>query len=243
VAHKAARVLATLPEASPNLIRALLGAHARWPRPSEQLLNPGENAEGRAKLLNAVGYGHVDEEALYRSIDRTVTLVAEEHIPVNRHHFYEIPMPDTFWAGSRRQRSVTVALAYTPEVRTTRLEYRATKVSFSLVNAASFEEVAAAFRRNREVGMSERNTNRWISGEKRNSGTLQVSRWRFGGPIKPNCLFVVVTRQDSPWSPVIDQTERYALCVVLDDRERAEANLYAEVRAALQARTRIRLQA
>ena len=55
-------------------------------------------------------------------------------------------------------------------------------------------------------------------------------------------LFVVVTRQDAAWSPVSDQPESYALAIVPDDRQRAEADLYAEVRAELQARARVRIQ-
>jgi len=242
VAHRAARLLADLPAASPSLLRTLLGAHALWPEASRELLDPDDNAEGREKLLQAIGYGRVDEAALYRSLDHTVTLIAEATIENDRHHFYEIPVPEAFWLGRRRRRHVTVALAYAPEVRTTRLEYRATKLSFSLVNAAGLDDVSLAFRRNRDQGMPERGTNRWIAGDKRNSGTLQVSRWRFGTAIRPNRLFVVVTRQDGFWSTVKDQPEDYALCAVLDDRENAEAQLYNQVRQALQQRARIRLQ-
>jgi len=246
VANKAARVLAEVPNASPHLIRSLLGAHAHWPQACEQLLNPDGKAEGRERLLRLVGYGRVDEEALYRSLDQTVTLIAEERITNDHHHFYEVPVPDAFWFRGRRSRILSVALAYSPEVRTTRLEYRATKLWFTLVAAADLDEVVAAFRRNREEGMGERNRNRWISNKQRKSGTLQVSRWTFRSPLRSDKrLFVVVTRQDLAWSQVSDQPENYALCVVLDDREQADArvNLYAEIRALLQARARIRLQA
>ena len=90
--------------------------------------------------------------------------------------------------------------------------------------------------------MPERSSNRLISSDQRNAGTLQVSRWHFRGPINRNRLFVVVTRQDSPWSTVTDQAESYGLVIVLDDRHHAEVNLYGEVRAMLQARVRARLQ-
>jgi len=242
VAHKAARLLKELPDASPNLIRALLGAHAEWPKGAVELLNPNDNAEGREKLLRTVGYGRINDEALYRSLSHTVTLIAEEEIPTDSHHFFEIPVPDVWWEGTRRHRSVSVALAYTPMVRTTRLDYRATRIRFSFVNANTLDEVVAAFRRNREEGIPERSSNRWISGDKRNAATLQVSRWYFGGPITQRRLFMVVTRQDAVWSPVRDQPESYALCVCLKDREQVDINLYAEVRAVLQARARVRVR-
>ena len=242
VARKAARLLAELPGASPNLLRAMLGAHANWPEACVSLLDPQENAEGKQKLLRAIGYGRVDEQALYRSLDQTVTLVAEEDIELDQHHFIHLPVPDSWWARGRRWRVVRVSLAYAPEVRTTRLDYRATRVRFSFVNASTLDDVTAAFRRNREDGMGERGANRWIASDKRNGGTLQVSEWRFGQNLQRNNLYVVVTRQDAQWSPVADRPESYALSVVLDDRECAEAGLYAEVRAVLRARARVRIQ-
>jgi hypothetical protein len=242
VAHRAVQILSRLPTASPHLLRSLLAAHAKWPTASEQLLNSTNTAQGKARLLRAIGYGRIDDRALYESLERTVTLIAEEDIEGDRHHFFEVPVPPAWWEGARRDRTVTVALAYSPEVRTTRIDYRATRLRFSLVNANTADDVLAAFRRNRVDGMPERSSNRWLSGDQRNGGTLQVSRWTFRGAVQQRRLFVVVTRQDAPWSTVSDQPESYGLAVVLDDRENATINLYAEIRALLQARARARLQ-
>lgn len=112
IAHKAARLLAELPDATPNMLRALIGAHARWPQACETLLNPDGNAEGRDKLLRLVGYGRLDDVALFRSLDSTVTLLAEEQIDNDKHHFFELPLPESFWSRGRRTREVSVALAY-----------------------------------------------------------------------------------------------------------------------------------
>jgi hypothetical protein len=244
VSHKAACLLAELPDASPHLLRALLGAHARWPRACEDLLNPANNTEGRARLLRLVGYGQVDEPALYRSLDQTVTLLTEDQIGNDQHHFFELPLPDSFWSGGRRTREVTVALAYSPVVRTTRLDYRMSKLWFTLVAATDIDQVTTAFRRNRAQGMGERSTGRSLPNDTRKAGTLQVSRWTFKQALpQGERLFVVVTRQDSPWSTDRDGTESYALAVVLDDREQANVNLYVAVRAALEARIQARARA
>jgi hypothetical protein len=114
VAHKAARLLAEVPGASPNLLRALIGAHAHWPQASEALLNPDKTTEGRNKLLRLVGYGRVDDTALFRSLGHTVTLLAEERIDNDQHHFFELPLPDSFWANGRRTREVSVAFGLQP---------------------------------------------------------------------------------------------------------------------------------
>ncbi|EAT14707.1 S8 family peptidase [Desulfuromonas acetoxidans] len=244
VAHKAAKLLAEVPNANPNLLRALLGAHARWPQPCVDLINPRDNSVGRDKLLRLIGYGQVDETALYRSLNDTVTLLAEEHIDNDRHHFFELPMPESFWSRGRREREITVALAYSPVVRTTRLDYRSSKLWFTLVAASSLEEVTRAFRRNREEGMGERSNNRWLPNDTRKTGTLQVSRWKFIQPLSNgNKIFVVVTRQDSPWSLERDAQEPYSLAITLADRENAEAELYVQARDALQSRVQTRARA
>ncbi|RQM51979.1 MULTISPECIES: S8 family peptidase [Burkholderia] len=244
VAHKAARLLAEVPTATPNLLRALLGAHARWPQASEALLNPNGNGEGRDQLLRLVGYGRVDDAALFRSLDHTVTLLAEEQMGNDQHHFFELPLPESFWAGGRRTREITVALAYSPAVRTTRLDYRMSKLWFTVVTASSLDTVTEAFRRNRAKGMGERNNGRWLPNDTRKNGTLQVSRWSFKQALaNGDKVFAVVTRQDSPWSNGRDSEEPYALAAVLADREQVNVNLYAEVRAALEARVQARARA
>lgn len=242
VAHRAAKLLRRVPDASHNLLRALLGAHADWPAPSVPLLNPNNNAEGRDKLTRLVGYGCINDDALEQSLENVVSLICEEQIGNDRCQFYAIPIPDEFWDGGRRTREVTVSLAYSPVVRTTRLDYRMTKLKFSLVVANDLEEVSAAFQRNRDQGMPERGTNRWLSGEVRQAGTLQVSRWKFQQRPQGQ-LYVVVTRQDASWSTVSDTPEPYALCVSIADRANLQSRLYFQVQALLRARIEQRVRA
>ena len=120
VANAAARILAEHPAASVDLCRALLVAHARTPGACADLFAADADA-----LRNVTGYGQVDRSALCQSLEDCVTLWAAEAIENRRHHFYEIPVPDDFWQGDPRTREVTVALAFRPAVRTTRIDYRA----------------------------------------------------------------------------------------------------------------------
>lgn len=241
VAHIAALVAGRVPDATGNLVRAVLAAHARWPQPSVELLAPRNTQDARKRLMQLIGYGQVDQRAVRESLDDVVTLLAEDRIGNDQHHFYEIPVPEEFWQGGRRTRRVSVALAYSPEVRTTRLDYRRSKVSFTLVSAASLDEVTRAFRRGRDEGMPERATNRLIPNNERKAGTLQMSRWEFGAALRANeQLFVVVTRQDAPWPLPQDADELYAIAAVLDDSENVHIELYQLVRARLEARIQLR---
>lgn len=243
VAHRAALLLRELPAASANLLRALIAAHARWPLACKELFNEANSAEGKARLLQVIGYGCVDDNALFRSLEQIVTLVAEDRIQNDKCHFFELPIPDSFWSRGNRLREITVSFCYSPDIRTTRLDYRMSKLWYTLVVAPDLNTVAQSFRRNREEGLGERSTGRWISNTARKSSTLQLSRWVFKRPIDHGeRLFVVVTRQDSPWGSVADQEEFYALVAVIDDRENS-ANLYAQVRSQLEARIQERARA
>ena len=243
IANKAGLLLRELPDATPNLLRAVMGAHAAWPTASEKLLNPDSDAVGREKLAKLVGYGQVDDAALLRSLDSAVTLLTEETIANERCQFFEVPLPEELWSNGRRSREVSVALAYSPAVKTTRLDYRMTKLRFTVVAANDIEEVSLAFTHNRTKGMPERTTGRWISGEDRQAGTLQVSRWTFRQRPREKKLFVVITRQDAAWSDVADLEESYALCIAIKDRDNAESQLYIQVRALLHARVQLRARA
>ena len=245
VAHTAAKLAGRFPENSVNLVRAILACHASWPEPAIQLLNLDADSAGKKSLLKLVGYGRIAEDALIESDEQVVTLYAEDRIGNNHNQFYELPLPDELWSSGKRQRQISIALAYSPEVRTTRLDYKQTKLSFSLVEADSLNQVADAFTRNREQGLPERSGGRSISGEMRKPSTLQASTWTF--QVAPRSgsrkLFIVVTRQDTNWSTRQDSNEPYALSVVIRDRENATVNLHERISAIVQARAQERARA
>ncbi len=245
VANSAAMILPGIPNASVDLRRALMLTHARTPRPCAQLFAD----DGDKEILRRVtGYGLVDRSALFRSSEACVTLRAEESIENRRHHFYEIPIPDDFWSPGRRDRELTVALAYRPPVRTTRIDYRAVSISFRLVPAASLDDVARAFDAASSAddapAIGERAAGRSCSATERSRGTAQASTWTFKQPsrsVRDKPWFVVVTRNDPAWgADLSSERESYALAVLLADRGAQRPRLYAQIRARLQTRARAR---
>lgn len=243
VAHLAARLRAALPEASAGLCRALLVAHAKTPEASGALF---ENDS--MTLRHLTGYGRVDRAALFQSVDNCVTLWSEERIENLRNHFYEIPLPDEFWVGGKRRRTVTVALAYSPPPRTTRIDYCGVSMGFKLVVGEALDAVARAFSteidREEAPNVPERSTGRDLSATLRSKGTVQASTWTFERPsaeLRKKRVFVVVTRKDPTWGArVASVQEGYALAVKIDDREMLISNLYQEVREVLRVRARAR---
>ena len=243
VAHAAAKILSQIPDTSINLCRALLLAHARTPQGCANLFDDDKDA-----LRKVTGYGLVDRSALYRSLDSCVTLLADERIQNKRHHFYEIPVPVEFWQDDVRDRELTVALAYSPAVRTTRMDYRASSISFKLVQAGSIDEVArwfnAAVDRNGLHNIRERSTDRSVSERLRSRGTAQASTWKFRDPsslVRNSSWFVVVTRNDPSWGTNLSvEGEPYALVVTLTDRLAQRPRLYSQIQVELRNRVQIR---
>lgn len=245
VAHMVARLAHQFPDGSVNLVRAILACHAAWPVESEKLLNPANQATGREKLMKLVGYGRIAKDSLFRSTPNVVTLYADDRIENNRTQFFEIPMPDELWGRGKRHRKISVAIAYSPEMRTARLDYRHTKLTFKLIEAESLEVVANAFTKGRAERLTEYRQGGTISETIRKAGTLQTSSWSFKLPPAAAALrlFVVVTRQDSNWSMQQNAAEPYALSIVISDRENETVNLYERISALVQIRTQMRERA
>jgi hypothetical protein len=214
VAHYAGRLLSDMPDASINLLRTLLVAHSEVPKPTRDLFN-----DNQERICQSIGYGMVQQNALYRSTEEDVTLIAEERLRNNHHHFFEIPIPASFYQPGRRQRTITVALAYCPSVRTTRLDYKASKIEFRLVEAASLDDIVATFNaataRNDFPNISELNLKHTHSLTQRSKGTIQSSTWIIKQP-RSKKLFLVITRKDPAWGAALTLDEEpYAVVIRL----------------------------
>ncbi len=243
LAHLAGRILSAYPEATANEIRALLAAHAVTPAEVDTLFTNDKD-----KSLLTTGYGVIDEDALFRSLDDDLTIFAHDSLSNKSHHFYEIPIPDEFLSSGKRLRQISVSLAHTPMVRTTRLDYKTTRFNFQLVKGSSLEEVSAYYsdRPVEEVAkQSEYSTGRDVTLQRRSLGTLQASTWNIkqvNARQRLKKFFVVVTRHDHPWAETaLPDPESYSLVVNLRDKENEKAELLQQVEAILQGRVRARI--
>lgn len=246
VAHLAASVFREQPEASINLVRALLCLNAAVPSATQDLIKQDKT------FRQICGYGKVDERAMCRSLENTVTLAASDRIENKRHHFYEIPIPAEFVSKGKRPREIAVALAYTPPVRSTRVKYRATRIDFRLVAASDLGVVTTMFNKatdKDDYQNIKELADALIGWTRRSKGTVQADFWLFRqfnsrSKLRTKKLFVVVTRNDFPWGESLcDSEEEYSLLVSLRDQTNAQAKLYTEIRAHLRARLsqRVRL--
>ena len=240
VAHMAAKLLERFPDASANLIRALLVSSASVPEPSRELLNgPGGDV-----IFRVCGYGQPVQELAQSSDESRVVLYAESTLGLDNFHIYAIPIPRDFVevAGTRR---ISVTLAYDPPVRHSRFDYLGLTMSFRLYRGKSLNEVIEACRKRAKDEetvealkscLVEPNT------RIREGGTLQKAtftmkrtpRYDYGD------TYYLVIRCESKWASEEHVPQRYAVVAVLEHSQ--EIPLYNQVRqrvrVALRAQTR-----
>lgn len=251
VAWLAGMLLRKYPMASANLLRALLVAHASVPEAARLRLGKGHEDEEEERVLRLVGYGRPNPEAALMSTESRVTLLAEAEIQENHCHFYEVPLPPDFLKEPRRRtRRITVALAHTPLVRRTRLDYKGSEFAFRVVREKTEARVFELFKRaepNKKQEELKKEAGEFRpTSTVRSNGTAQTATWnisQLNSDWEQDKLFVVVTRSVPAWANEKVPMEPYALCVVLEDLSQGVVRLYTQIRERLRERERERARA
>jgi len=107
VAYYAALIIDRYPEATANLLRALLVQSASTPE--------GVREWDRKKILQLCGFGVPDVDRAMYCLPQRVTLYYEGQIEVDEVKLFEIPVPTEF-ASARGRKSISITLAYDPPV-------------------------------------------------------------------------------------------------------------------------------
>jgi subtilisin family serine protease len=225
VAHKAGLIIESFPDASANLVRALLGLSAE--QPDTALACLGNDADA---AFNVLGYGVPDIARALVSEDNRVILYTEDRLAGDRFAVYEIPIPEIFQNKGARQ--IRVALSFDPPVRHTRFDYAGNKMGFHLIRGASAEEVFAAFRKweaNEGEPFSFAGVHKCDlkpGAQRRERGTLQCATFAMSqNAVKYGDSYYLVVRCESGWS---SDDQNFAVAVEM--RALAEIPLYARIR-------------
>ncbi|HEX3723944.1 MAG TPA: S8 family serine peptidase, partial [Nitrolancea sp.] len=107
VANHVARLLAVMPEAPANLVRALLVNSASYPE--------GVQLYTKEQKLRLCGFGVPDFDRASHCTDSRVTLYFNGEISIDAVHIFDIPMSDELSSGKGKKR-ITVTIAYDPPV-------------------------------------------------------------------------------------------------------------------------------
>ncbi len=243
VAHNAARLLGNVPRASANLVRALLASSATVPKPATELLEPlGEDA-----IRHLCGYGVPSLQRALSSDSNRVVLYAENTLPFDSFHIYEVPIPDEFYEDHRGERRISVNLAFDPPVRHSRFDYLGTTMSFRLIRGRNVDEVAEAFRQRSQtepkverIGspydcpMIPKPTQREASTLQKATFTMRRKPENYGD------TYFLVVRCQAKWALPEDSPQRYG--VVVSIVQDAQVDIYARLEARVRVPVRVQIQ-
>ena len=236
VSHAALRVLGHYPRLSANAVRALLLCSAQEVEP----VLDRQKAAQRQQQRRLTGYGRVSARRAEVSEDHRAVLIADDEIVVDDVHLYTIPIPATFYqAGGWRR--LTAALAYDPPVRPTRLDYLASHMDIQVYFGAPVETVRAAYVK--EAGAEDQSPPELDKYRRdlqppsvqRGKGAHQFCTVTFKQRLDRDrgADFILAVRNTNRWDTP-GARQAYALAVELE-RDTHHADLYAELRAQLEA--------
>ncbi len=245
VARTAADVLHAYPEASANLVRALVAASAIHPRPADRL--PDD-----LRRRHAYGLGMPDRERALLSTGQRVTMTYDGSMAVDTVQIHPLPVPEIFRRGSGGERSITVSLAFAPPVRRQRREYLAGTMKLDVYRDIDAQELETLLIRQDPDDPADLITDRRRlvlspgSTSFANS-TLHVRRWvaRNSFVNDDETFLVVVTHKAQTWARADPKyrEQSYALAVTLEDQHLVQADLHQvlQTQVRLPARVRLRL--
>jgi len=235
VAYKASQILGRFPDASANLVRALLASSATVPSEAAHRLALLGEVPTRAQC----GYGMVDAELASYSDDNRVVLYAEDELTIDHFAVYQIPIPRPFQT-ERGRRTIRVSLAYDPPVRHSRLDYNGVSMSFRLVRGCEPETIFEHYRQRTQAEgpipeMANRNNCTLSpSSTAREKSSLQSASVTFSRDVSSyGDAYYLVVRCAGGWSGDVGQQ---GFAIVVEISHEAELTLYERLRQQLRVR-------
>lgn len=236
IAYKAALLLRALPDASANLIRALLALSASIPAEAIRCLTP----LGNDAALACCGYGVPDLARALTSEERRVVLIADkQELATDQFALFRVPLPKEFQT-TKGKRRIRVSLAFDPPVRHTRLEYLGLRLNYHLIRGMTPEAIFEFFRhRTKQEGRFDDlpNTAKCAltpSRDIRGTSTLQASTFQMTRNIDhygdEYYLVVVAERR---WAGEEITHQRFAVAVELEHE--AQINIHQQLRTRVRA--------
>ena len=235
VAHKASRILGRFPDASANLVRALLAGSASIPEETTRRL--AMLGEGQTRAL--CGYGVVDAELASYSDDSRVVLYAEDELAIDHFAVYQIPIPRPFQT-ERGRRAIQISLAYDPPVRHSRLDYNGLSMGFRLIRGCEPDAIFEHYRQRSQAEgpipeMAARfNCKLTPSSTIREKSSLQSARVTFSRDVSDyGDAYYLVVRCAGGWS---GDTGTQGFAVAVEISHEGELALYERLRQQVRVR-------
>lgn len=239
IANKAAYILRRLPNASANLLRALLVSSAVVPT---ALSDRFGHVISDDELRHIYGNGHPSKENASYSDDNRVVLYTEDILDKDYFAVYEVPIPTEYQSGNG-VRQLKVTLAFDPPVRHSRVDYAGINMSFRVVRGKNPDFIFDHYRRRgRDDGRAPELPPRYNcslspGANLRDKGTIQSGIATFRRSVEAyGDRYYVIVRCHSGWADYVN-SQKYALVVELS--QKSNIQLYQKVRQRIVQRVQV----
>lgn len=248
ISNLASRLIREFPNASSNLIRALILDSAQVPTSRPPCLENLKDADDQ--ILRLYGYGLPDFQRARWSTNNNVLLLEDGTMPIDTFELFEIPpLPDEF-ISAKGNGYLSVTLVFDPPTRHTRADsYLGVTMQFDLFRNVSQDAVANALKHwnpeeKQGLGSLKIPTKQLINSSsdlpaecsllpktvKRSKGTAQKGVMKISGAAwkydrQPLILAVICQRK---WAPLSPGDQRFAVVVSLS-HENEDVQLYAHL--------------
>lgn len=230
LAFKAASLLTRVPDASANLIRALLAISATTPDEARERLAAID--EGLVQRVCGYGVPNLDRAAY--SDDPRVILYADDELALDHFAIYEIPVPAAYQSEAGR-RHLRVSLAFDPPVRHTRADYAGVSMNFRVFRGCDPNVLYEHYRmRKKDEGAFPEIESRFgcklePGPRTREVGSLQVAEVVYQRNLNAyGDVYHLVVRCEAGWAAERVTHQRFAIAVEMAHEKAIQ--LYARVR-------------
>ncbi len=248
VAHTLALMQAARPDASRNLLKALLVSSAEIPPlrpPPLDALSPRDGAD-QPRLSHVYGHGKPDLDRATHSRQGRVAFVHDGSVRLNHAELFAVRVPAAFTA-TRGRKAIEVTLAFDPPTDAKRGAYLGAAMKCRLYKNTDPDAVRRCYEDGAKVaGQSRpmptsisRNEVKLIPGARQRDGEIHQKAGATSSRdmgIDPSLPLVLVVIAKKKWSEVRDYEQGYAVAVTFEHS--SGIDIYSGLKAANRARAR-----
>ncbi|MDM8540590.1 S8 family peptidase [Desulfococcaceae bacterium HSG9] len=249
VAYLAGKISNKYPQKSSNFIKNMLLIGSDYPfMPDKTFYDTKDKKKAETKHLSVSGFGLSNFDKAINSFTNRTVLWDEGEIALNQIKVYSLQLPDIFF-NEKGKKKITVVLTFNPETRLTRGDsYLGNRMEFHLFHSLNptilIEKYGVISKNTERVGVPE-DIKKFEIGffpgaNTRKAGCHQKAwkDYKKGPKNRPAAPMSLVLLNFNKWINDDSRIQNYCVSVIFEHEK--EIELYNEIRANIQARTRIR---
>lgn len=249
VAYLAGKISNKFPQRSANFIKNMLLIGSDYPFiPNKTFYNSTDKKKAETRHLSVCGFGLSNFDKAINSFKNRTVLWDEGEIGLNQIKVYSLQLPEIFF-NEEGKKKITVVLIFNPETRLTRGDsYLGNRMEFHMFHSVNpgilIEKYGVISENTERVGVPEdlkkSEINFFPGGNTRKAGCHQKAwkEYKRNPKNRPLTPVSLVLLNFNKW--INDDTRMQDYCISVTLEHAKEIELYNEIRANVQARTRVR---